>query len=199
MDAYILNDIIQKIKKDKQYNLDRQLFHENYEWLEAFWRAKYGNGDKSFDDFIINKGHFFWNLGEIKDLAREFSSIECVGSSKKPDIVQNIEVAKATQYLRYYSNLYSTNIPNCLTANCRSLKKATGLCIQSNGRKWTKIDTPYSSFDALMTIVRQVRNNLFHGEKMTLDSIQFQRDKILVSISSRITQILLDNLIKSGA
>ena len=53
-----------------------------------------------------------------------------------------------------------------------------------------------SGFHALMTIVRQVRNNLFHGNKMEYAPIeQYERNKFLVRIAYEVTQILLDNLV----
>jgi hypothetical protein len=55
--------------------------------------------------------------------------------------------------------------------------------------------TPDRHFRALMIIVRQIRNNMFHGKKMEIiDENQYQRNKTLVIFAVQITNLLLENL-----
>ena len=199
MNAYLLIGIIDKIRSDKEHQTDRRVLHETYEWLENFWRYKYLNGDNSIDDFINEKGKFFWQKTEIKNFAIQLASIECVGSNKKPDYTQSTTIANATMYLRFYCNLFDGDLPNCNSISCRHHKINTGRCTIAAGEQWKNIvNDEHCAFKALMYIIRQVRNNLFHGHKMTLEYDQFYRDKILISLSAQTTTYLLENLIGSG-
>jgi len=195
----MLTDIITKIRSDNDHLTDRRILHENYEWLEHFWRKKYNNGDNSIDNFIDEKASFFWQIENIKNFARQFASIECVGSNKKDDYTQTEPVAQATMYLRFHCDLFNGNVQHCDSIQCRHHKISVGLCTAENGRKWNNDDNNNKyAFKALMYIVRQIRNNLFHGHKMTLDQDQFNRDKVLVSLAAQTTLFLIDNLVSSG-
>ncbi|MBN1364692.1 MAG: hypothetical protein JW976_07810 [Syntrophaceae bacterium] len=60
--------------------------------------------------------------------------------------------------------------------------------------------TPNTHFRALMIIVRQIRNNLFHGKKMELsDELQYQRNKELVKLAKLVTEVILESLIDAEA
>ncbi|MDV7390390.1 hypothetical protein RZS08_03510, partial [Arthrospira platensis SPKY1] len=99
--------------------------------------------------------------------------------------MQNQEIASATMYLRLHCSLFATEIPDCTTIPCRHHKSYAGHCTAITGRQWKNVDNDnQAAFKALMYILRQIRNNLFHGHKMTLENDQFQRDKILVSIAA---------------
>jgi hypothetical protein len=198
MDAYLLTDVINAIRRDDDHHSCRRVLHENYEWLEHFWRYKYNHGDLSIDDFIRDKGTFFWAMNEIKELAKEFASIECVGSNKEPEYAQSEEIARATMYLRYHCSLFDDKTPTCEGIMCRQHKIDKGTCSPENGLLWKGRYNPISAFKALVYIVRQIRNNLFHGHKLSLDPVQYERNKILVSLASRVTEILLANLVASG-
>jgi hypothetical protein len=55
--------------------------------------------------------------------------------------------------------------------------------------------TPVQRFRAMIELVRQVRNNLFHGKKMELNEPQiYERNKGLVRLGAEITTVLLDHL-----
>jgi hypothetical protein len=41
MDARELSHFIRFIKSDEEHHNERKILHENYEWLEHFWRYKY--------------------------------------------------------------------------------------------------------------------------------------------------------------
>jgi hypothetical protein len=195
MDKSLLRELIQQSNSDEQYSKDRKILYENYEWLEAYWRNKYNRGDQSIDSFILDEGFTCWQKDEIRKYAKILAENECVGSSRITNYEQNLEIAKATMYLRYFSGLFANSEPSCVSVPCREYKKATNFCTEANGRLWTSTDYPYSSFKALMYIVRQVRNNLFHGHKMTLIESQYSRNKLLVSVCSTVAKKLIDDLI----
>jgi len=199
MNAKILSEIIIKIKSDPDHYNERRVFHENYEWLEYFWRDEYKNGDNSINNFIADKAEYFWTKPDVKDFAKEIAQIECIGSNKSNDYIQSQETAGATMYLRSHCNLFTGTIPDCNSIQCRDHKQNIGLCNALIGRHWKKIDNDnHAAFRALIYIIRQARQNLFHGHKMSLEQHQFDRDKEIVSISARTTSYLLNNLVATG-
>ena len=57
------------------------------------------------------------------------------------------------------------------------------------------LGTPSERFKDTMQIVRQIRNNLFHGRKMEWTIVdQYERNKRLVRLAGAITHLLLANL-----
>jgi hypothetical protein len=55
--------------------------------------------------------------------------------------------------------------------------------------------SPVQQFRAMMILVRQIRNNLFHGMKMELSQPQiYERNKELVRLGAKITTVILDHL-----
>jgi hypothetical protein len=198
MDAHELSYLIRNIQADKEHHNDRRVLHENYEWLEHYWRYKYRNGDNSINDFIVEKGKFYWGLEIIRNFAREFASMECVGSNKNDRYAQTDEIARATMYLRYSCNLLNEETPTCNLIKCRPHKIGENICIKENALLWKRSFDSTFAFKALLYIVRQIRNNLFHGHKLSLEPEQFERNKILVRLSAQVTGILLDNLVESG-
>lgn len=198
MNALLLNDIINNIKSDSEYLTSRRTLHENYEWLEAYWRGRFINSRNPFEDFISEKGQFYWRLVNIKALAIKLATIECVGSSNNEDYAKTIPIARATSYLRNHSNIFKDEIITCDMIDCRIHKVCNNLCSVENGLLWSNVrNCPIASFKALMYIFRQVRNNLFHGHKLSLDQPQSDRDKDLVSIAASLSQELLNNLVDS--
>ena len=49
----------------------------------------------------------------------------------------------------------------------------------------------------MMYIVRQIRNNLFHGRKLELRHRQYERNKCLVMTAEKITALLLEHLVEA--
>jgi hypothetical protein len=194
MDAFTLIQVFNSIKSDKSYLADRSTLHHNYEAIEGFWRRRFFDKVDPFDQFIKEYGPALWQSNRIKALATQFASLECVGSSNTGDFYQTEEIAKATMYLRYHSHLFKKNSPSCESIGCRNHKKGSGLCSMAKGRQWTRKDHPYSSFKAFMYILRQVRNNLFHGSKFSMEQQQYKRDKKLVALSAKATTLILENL-----
>lgn len=197
MDANLLSDVIRNIRADNEHLNDRRIFHENYEWLEGYWKDNFNGHNGSINDFISHRGVYFWNLLEVRNIAKGIASIECVGSNRHPDLLQNQEIANATMYLRYYCNLFEENIPSCEEIRCREHKRSHGLCLQRNGLLWHNTYNEVFAFKAVMFIVRQVRNNLFHGQKLTIEPVQFARNRVLVKLCASLTNTLLLNLLDS--
>jgi hypothetical protein len=197
MNARELTAIINHIKGDHEHLQQRRIFNENWEWLEHFWRYEYWQRNNSFDDFIAAKGHFYWNIEDIKGMAICFASIECVGSNYKPDYSQNQEIANATMYLRYSCNLFEGSQPNCDSIGCRGHKTGTELCNRQAARNWRGDFDSVFAFKALMYILRQIRNNLFHGHKLSMEQPQYGRNVELVGLAANTTDILIERLIES--
>ena len=197
MDAHLLSDVIRNIKADEEHHNERRIFHENYEWLEHYWKENYRNKNGTIDDFILNKGDYYWNLPDIQSIAISVASLECVGSNRNPDSTQTKVIANATMYLRYYCNLFNDKYPTCDTVNCRQHKKDIGRCIMEDGLLWSANFSSRLAFKAVIYIVRQVRNNLFHGQKLSLEPFQFERNKVLIHHCAGFTDIFLSRLIES--
>lgn len=197
MDARELLTTINHIREDDNHLQQRRILSENYEWLEHFWRYKYRQDNNSINQFIIDKGRFYWDIEGIKELAKEFARIECVGSNKRPNYSQNREIAEATMYLRYSCDFFGENQPDCNTIGCRAHKTATGFCNRQAAHNWNEDFDPVFAFKALIYIIRQIRNNLFHGHKLSLEPQQYSRNVELVRLASETTEVLVEHLVES--
>jgi len=170
-----INDFRRKLTEDVQNREIRRSFHENYEWLESYWQQKF-NGNNGEQQFCNLHHEFYWQIESIKIVAKEFAKIKPVGNSKNNN--QPTEhILRATFFLKYKAQLFTENE---FPTNHNQEEKANN---------WKN-----SAFKALFDICTQIRNNLFHGRKMDLEAKQYQRDKQLITLASRFTSILLDNL-----
>ncbi|MEQ8360100.1 MAG: hypothetical protein RH860_11480 [Cytophagales bacterium] len=149
MESYEIATFREKLSNDKDNLNVRRSFHEQYEWLEAYWQNRYGNNYIS--KFSDELGYHYWNLDEFKDMAREFSGYTPVGSSNR-NFDPTESVKQATFHLRHHAQLFETEMPPFDYENEVEI-----------GSKWRK-----HSFEAVLTLVKQVRDNLFHGRKMDL-------------------------------
>jgi len=136
----------------------RRSLHENYEWLEGYWRSQFG--ENFFEKVWQVHGEYYWqNFPRLKEIAAEFAKRKPVGNSQNIDYAPSGEVIAATDALKVLDK------------------------------------TPQLHFRALMIIVRQIRNNMFHGRKMDIvDDTQYQRNKELIRYAAEITGLILDNL-----
>lgn len=136
----------------------RRVFHENYEWLEGYFRSRWGNN--GFNTFCNKFGeHCYTKVAGIPELANRIGEMGPIGDSTDPNYEPNVRVKDATFLLR-----------------------------SGNG-------TAKERFLAMMRLVRQIRNNLFHGKKMELVQLEiYNRNKDLVRIGSEITSVLLEHL-----
>jgi hypothetical protein len=174
MDASQIRLFRNRLSQDKENLEIRRTLHEHYEWLESYWQNRY-KGNNHIDQFDKEFGRFFWDRDGTKLIARKFSFYPPVGSSKK-DFEPTVSLQRATFYLRHFSELIEEGFPD--TSNEREI-----------GELWTK-----GSFVALLTIVKQIRDNLFHGRKMELAEPHYTRNKELIGMAVETTSIILDNL-----
>lgn len=164
-----------KLQKDQDNLSVRRKLHENYEWLESFWREKY-NGENLIDQFSREFNDFYWELEDVREIARRFSSYPPVGNSKM-NFDPSESLKRATYYLRFHCELHEEGFPELEDDE------------KSTGANWTK-----SKLNALLTMTKQVRDNLFHGQKMQLAEDLYRRNKELVSMAAKVSDLILDNL-----
>ncbi|MFZ5821221.1 MAG: hypothetical protein ACOYYJ_15100 [Chloroflexota bacterium] len=136
----------------------RRSFHENYEWLEGYWRSQFG--ENYFEQVWDKDGDYYWqNIPDIQQIAKEFAVRQPVGNNRDVHYQPSPEVIAATDLLKVLNQ------------------------------------TPKLHFKALMVIVRQIRNNMFHGKKMEVtNEVQYRRNKELIKFASKVTGLILDNL-----
>jgi len=174
MNANEIDSFRDRLSNDQDNLNVRRSFHEQYEWLEAFWQHRYGKSNH-ISRFAQEFESFYWVIPEIKALTAEFSAYTPVGSSSRNFDPTN-SVRQATFFLRHHCGLFEYDFPD--EGGEAEL-----------GSEWDK-----SPFVAILTIVKQVRNNLFHGRKMDMQEDRYQRNKELVTMSSNITRLILDRL-----
>lgn len=178
MVSYEIRDFIQRLNQDIENKEIRRKFHENYEWLESYWKRKFGgnNGDQLFCN---NHDEFYWQMNEIKNIAKELAIMRPVGASNNNfEPTQNI--LRATYFLKYRSELFEKGD------------------IEENQEEIVHADNwNASSFKALFSIIKQIRDNLFHGRKIDLGELQYERNRVLVQIGANLTDLLLLNLIEA--
>lgn len=163
----------EKLNQDPDNLSLRRQFHEQYEWLEAYWDERYKTNQ--LDKFSKEFGDLYWDLKEIKSIAHELAMYPPVGSSTLA-FEPTPTIKKATFHLLYFSNVLEELFPE----------------IQNNkeiGAEWNK-----NSFNAILTIIKQIRDNLFHGKKMEIQEDQYRRNKELVKFGVDFTTIVLDKL-----
>ncbi len=177
MKAYEISLFREKLADDQDNLNARRSLHEQYEWIEAYWQHRY-NGNNPLSKFSKEFESYYWGLSDFRELTREFSSFSPVGSSKR-NFDPTESVKQATLYLRHHAKLFEVKFPDI--DNEKEVRKM-----------WKK-----SSFEAILTIVKQVRDNLFHGRKMDLEENKYQRNKELVTMSSNITRLILDKLVEA--
>lgn len=177
MGAIEIQEFRRRLAEDLAYDTSRKAFHEQYEWLEAYFSEKF---DKNgFEKFCITYNDFYWGIDELREIARGFASLDPVGNSKMNNVPSE-NIVQATYFLKYKCNLYKNIEVDSVAAEIEEADK------------WNK-----SAFEALLLIIRQIRNNLFHGKKMELAESQYERNKILITLAASATKIILDNLISA--
>jgi len=159
--AIEIADFRRRLEADPENREARRSFHENFEWLEGYWRSQFG--DHYFDVAWDKYGDYFWeHVREVQQVAQVIAGLPPVGNNKDKNYEPSMEVKQATKLLQ------------------------------------TLNETPKHHFRALMLIVWQIRNNLFHGKKMELtDERQYQRNKDLVMLATEVTEAILGNLVEA--
>jgi hypothetical protein len=180
MVSYEISNFIDRLNVDIENKEVRRRFHENYEWLESYWKRKFG-GNNGNQLFCNNHGEFYWQIDDIKNTAKQLTAIRPVGSSNN-NFQPTVSTYRATYFLKYNSDLY-------LEGENEEIQDET-----AHANNWNS-----TSFHALFAIMKQIRDNLFHGRKIDLDEVQYQRNKELVEIGADLTDLLLLNLNEAEA
>ena len=177
------NDLIPQLKP--KYKKLVSNFMMNYSLLEAYWIDT--EELQNIDNFCKKFSNYYWSKSKIKEYAIIYASIECIGSSRidRYGRTPSNEIIQITMFLRDELNICYENI-NILDTTL-------------NGNQWknrsdNESNKEYTSFRALMYIIRQIRNNLFHGNKFDLETEQHHRNKILIKTATKIVKLILDEL-----
>jgi hypothetical protein len=174
-----------------KYKKKVSTFMMDYSLLEAYWKDS--EELENMDRFCKKYSSYYWNKNKIKKFTKTFASIECVGSSKinRYGRTPSDEIVQVTKFLRDELNIiYNGN--NIFSSENRNL---TGE--QWKQRRDNESDIEYTSFRALMYIIRQIRNNLFHGNKFDLETEQQERNKLLINTSIKTVKFILNHLSKA--
>ena len=168
-----------KLRQDPVNQNNRRLFHELFEWLESFWNRNYA-GNNGLSNFSNQFDDFYWNIPELKKLSGRLCMYPPIGNSNNNFIPQE-NILRATYHLRHHSNLFDgINMPPVNDGD------------EDKGNLWQ-----HSKLETILTIVSQIRNNLFHGRKMEVEEEQYQRNKELIAISVKISNLILENLVEA--
>jgi hypothetical protein len=183
INARYIHELRGRLENDPEYREARCGFYEAYGWLEGYWREQWrSNG---FESFCRNFGPLYWEDENLRDLAGELACEGPVGNSARGYVPTN-EVVAATFHLLNESKVVSEDDRH------RCVEAARNRCRRRREEEPSEWNS--SSFHAMMLMIRQIRNNLFHGRKMEIERIQYERNKRLVTLARDITELLLSNL-----
>jgi len=184
-------DLIRTDLFKTKYKKKVSTFMMDYSLLEAYWKDSEELGD--IDSFCKKYSNYYWNKNKIKKFAKTFASIECIGNSKinRYGRTPSEEIVQITKFLRdeLDVNYQGEDIFN------HENRKLTGE--QWRQRRDNNLGTEYTSFRGLMYIIRQIRNNLFHGNKFDLEREQQKRNKLLINTSIKTVKFILNHLTKA--
>lgn len=191
MQAEELVRLIERLREDPEYHEMRRDFHEMHEWLEGYWRQYPNMGN--MDKFCECLGDYYWTLDELRNLAWDLASQGCVGNSTT-GYIPTQEVIKATMFLLHRAEIKGdkNQVPSCDAMDCHKTRHGLLCNAQQRADEWNR-----SGFKAVMYIVRQIRNNLFHGRKLEVEPRQYERNRQLVSSAQQITDLLLEHLVEA--
>jgi hypothetical protein len=184
-----LQSFIEAVHQDEEYREARRNLHENYEWIEGYSIQHQRIGD--IERFINCFDDYYWRIDEFRDLAWNLASQGCVGKSND-NYNPTQEIMNATMYLLHRAGIgdEQQEVPGCSTMDCIKVRRNLELCdADQRARDWDG-----SGFKATMYIVRQIRNNLFHGRKIELRPRQYERNKRLIITGEHITALILEYL-----
>jgi len=188
------SDYIDLIRTDlfkTKYKKKVSTFMMDYSLLEAYWKDSEELGN--IDNFCKKYSTYYWNKNKIKKFAKTFASIECIGNSKinRYGRTPSDEIVQITKFLRNELNV-SYNGNDILSSENRRLTDE-----QWKQRRDNDIGIEYTSFRGLMYIIRQIRNNLFHGNKFDLETEQQKRNRLLINTSIKTVKFILNHLSKA--
>jgi hypothetical protein len=164
------------------------LYTDNLEWKRI---ARFAL------DSSIN--HVWKQLEPIKAM-KKLASQPCVGNGRN-DFKPTDPVRIAFQTLR---SIYKIDVKNvCQKPKCLERKKLKWVACDMFSwpdppKEINNIeDAVYTPLGATLSIIYQIRNNLFHGTKQEITGSDFHRNQILIETSRDIIRILLDETKKA--
>ncbi len=141
-----------------------------------------------------------WTQLEPIDAMKELASQPCVGNGRN-DYKPKDHVRIAFDILR---SIYKIEVKNvCQNHKCLNRKKLKRVTCDTFSwpdppKEINNIeDAVYTKLGATLSIIYQIRNNLFHGSKQEITGSDFDRNKILIKTSRNIIRILLDETRKA--
>ena len=184
MAARHIQEFREHLFKYQDYREARRDFHEAYELLEGYWRG--GEPIHSFDEFCRKLGDYFWDIADIRTLTRQLACEGPVGNSRD-NYHPSDDMVRATMFLLHKVDV----VPEDSLDECSAFfrNRHPGLYRPELANCWIG-----GGFKAMMVMVYQIRNNLFHGRKLELQEDQLQRNIRLITIARGIVVILLDHL-----
>jgi hypothetical protein len=174
-----------------------RFFNRIYEVLyterEEEWRriARFAL-DKRFSDV--------WDVLDM-NVVQELARQPCVGNGRKSyEPSENVRIAFEALRRKFEIDVQGV----CQSEKCQQRKnQGWELCSERGWENWPqKIrddkpeDAKYTLLGATLTILYQIRNNLFHGSKLEIHDPQRERNRQLVEISARIIERLLIQVIE---
>jgi hypothetical protein len=158
------------------YPKDFHAFFFQWTLLNLFYNEL--SQERSEMQRVLEFGRKYENLFDlVKNAASDLMREECVGDGKN-DQAPSSPIKIASLKLRTTLGIKQYDV--CV--KCRSSKRRACLTIRTK-------PYGYGNFEALMTILYQIRCNLFHGDKTEYrNGFQAQRNILLVSIGNRILE-----------
>ncbi|GAA0890364.1 hypothetical protein GCM10009122_00420 [Fulvivirga kasyanovii] len=173
-----LNEFREKIAKDTEYNDCRERFRNNYEDIEAIIGDRRNLINNVAQKANQNK---LWEQEGIKSAARKLCCLTPVGN-KDRGFEAGTNILRATYFLRHHTGLFD---------------KWDGFLEDLDDVNEIEIGSHWKGKDpilAVLTIVKQIRDNLFHGGKVQLENKVYERNKVLICLASEILDIVLKNI-----
>lgn len=139
-----------------------------------------------------------WDVVKDMDAVRDLAQQPCVGNGRD-DYEPSEWVRIASETLRREFQISAQEV--CGSEKCQ-WRKAPGwhLCSERAWGEWPQKpsrtdDAKYTPLGATLTILYQIRNNLFHGSKLEIRGSQRKRNQLLVGLSAQITEGLLQQVV----
>lgn len=148
---------------------------------------------------IDNQFSHVWTVLEPTGIVQKLVNEACVGNGKNNFVPTN-KVRIAYYVLRNYFKMDISKV--CQNTKCQDRKiKGWQLC-----ETWAWPPAPanlntiqnahYTPIGATLTIIYQIRNNLFHGSKNEVTGRDFHRNLFLIQASSEILENVLQQINK---
>lgn len=134
---------------------------------------------------------------DIEAQAGVISALPCVGNGRGAND-PTLAVRVSSNTLRIHFSVDATTICNQQNWKCSTRQTRCSEMTFQPAPFIIDINNPshgvYTLLGATLTIVYQIRNNLFHGSKHEFFGDEFNRNLQLVEVSDRIVEIILDRI-----